>query len=78
MTTTSQQPPPGGFLIAMIKDLIASIFRKPSAEQLVKEALEEYQRQLINAEATAAYQIKMVEYYRDGIKRLQQKQFYST
>jgi cob(I)alamin adenosyltransferase len=58
----------------MIKTSIFNIFRKPKAEDLVREALEEYQRQLFNAEAAAAYQTKMVEYYRDGIKRLQ-KQF---
>ena len=46
-------------------------FRKPTARVIIQANLEEYERQLVNQEAAAAYHTKMAEYYREGIKRLQ-------
>lgn len=48
-------------------------FKKPAANEVLKEHLEEYKRQLITQEASAAYHAKMAEYYREGIKRLQKQ-----
>lgn len=49
-------------------------FLKPTAAQVAKDMLEDYERQLIVTESAAAYQRKMSEYYREGITRLRSQQ----
>ena len=50
-----------------------NIFRKPLAAELAQKAHEDYARSLFLHEAEAAFHRKMVEYYQEGIKRLQQQ-----
>ena len=45
-------------------------FRKPQASELAHRALKEYEVHLLEQEAAASYHSKLVEYYKDGIKRL--------
>jgi len=45
-------------------------FRKPSANELIKDSLAEYARQLVEQEAAAAYHRKMAEFYKEGMARL--------
>lgn len=45
-------------------------FKKPSADKLRKQSLEEYARLLLEQQAAAAYHQKMAEYYAEGITRL--------
>ena len=45
-------------------------FRKPTAEEVIRQALAEYSRQVIVQEAAAAYHRKMSEFYKEGIARL--------
>ena len=49
-------------------------FTKPMAVEIVKTSLDEYQRQLLIHEASAAYHDKMAQYYSEGIVRLGQFQ----
>ncbi len=49
-------------------------FTKPVATKMVEEHLEEYKRNLVLQEASAAYHTKMAEYYREGISRLKTQQ----
>jgi hypothetical protein len=49
---------------------IVRFFQKPTAAEIAKKELAEYQRQLLQAQANAAYQTKMVEFYSEGIGRL--------
>lgn len=53
----------------MIQSLI-EVFRKPSAEVLAQRELEEAQRQLLTAEASAEYSKQMVAYHLSRIRRL--------
>lgn len=55
-----------------MKNWLSSLnpFHKPSAQTIVQENLEEYQRRLVAEEAAAAYHRKMVEYYKEGVIRL--------
>lgn len=55
----------------MLKHL--NFFRKPLASELATKAQEDYARSLFLHEAEAAFHRKMVEYYSEGIKRLQQQ-----
>jgi hypothetical protein len=48
----------------------SSLFSKTSAEQLVQDTLDNYARQLIEAESQALLSAKMVEFYKDAIKKL--------
>lgn len=48
-------------------------FRKPTALSILKETLDDYERQLLVREAEAAYHSKMAEYYREGIARLKKQ-----
>lgn len=52
---------------------ILSLFSLPTAAQVVKVTLAEYERKLITAEADAAYSKKLSEFYREGIVRLRQQ-----
>lgn len=52
---------------------ILNLFRIPPAVEIAKLAIAQYERDLIDAEATAAYNKKMTEYYREGIARLRQQ-----
>lgn len=54
---------------SMIK-MLTQLFRQPTAAELAKKELAEYQRLLLTAQANAAYQTKMVEFYTEGIGRL--------
>ena len=45
-------------------------FRKPTAEEVIRNNLEEYARQLVAQEAAAAYHRKLAEFYKEGITRL--------
>lgn len=49
----------------------ANPFRKPSAEHLRQEQLDESKRQLVTQEQAALYHAKMAEFYRDNIARLE-------
>lgn len=49
---------------------VVSIFKTPSAHQIAIRELENAQRELLTAHATAEYAVKMVEYYSDMVKRL--------
>ena len=53
--------------------LLLSIFNRPSAQSIRQSNLEDYQRELIGAEASAAYSTKLAEFYREGIVRLQEQ-----
>lgn len=46
-------------------------FHKCSAEEMVQTTLMDYSRELLLAEASAAYHRKMSEFYKEGIVRLQ-------
>lgn len=59
----------------MIKSLL-HLFQKPLAEEIVEHEIEEYQRQLLEHQASAAYHRKMAEYYGEGLERL--KRFTTT
>ena len=48
-------------------------FRKPTAAQVAKTTLEDFERHLIVAESDAAYHRKMSEFYKEGILRLRQQ-----
>jgi hypothetical protein len=48
-------------------------FHKPVAQDIIRNNLKEYERSLLQHEAATSYSQKMVEYYRDGIKRLQKQ-----
>lgn len=45
-------------------------FRKPTVEEVIRQDLAEYSRQVIIQEAAAAYHRKMSEFYKEGIARL--------
>lgn len=45
-------------------------FAAPSAEVIAQREIEDYERELLAAQARASYEAKMVEYYSEGIKRL--------
>ena len=45
-------------------------FRKPTAEEVIRQDLAEYSRQVIVQEAAAAYHRKLAEFYKEGITRL--------
>lgn len=51
-------------------NFITKHFRQPTAIDLAKSSLAEYQRQLLVCQAAAAYNQKMSEYYQEGIARL--------
>lgn len=53
-----------------------TVFRrfKPTLEEIRNRTLDEYERNLFEQEAAAAYHRKLVEYYRDGIARLKAHQ----
>ena len=48
-----------------------TMFSKPSAQVIIQRNLADYKRELITAEASAAYSTKLAEFYRQGITRLQ-------
>ena len=50
-----------------------NLFRKPSALSIAQTNLEEYERQLLVQEASAAYHEKLAAYYREGITRLKKQ-----
>lgn len=45
-------------------------FRKPSAAILARRELEEAQRQLLQAQSSAEYALRLSSYHADRIKRL--------
>jgi len=49
---------------------IKKFYALPTAAEVAKTELESYERSLLTAQAKAAYEAKMVEYYKEGIKRL--------
>ena len=51
---------------------LIQIFKTPSAHQIAIRELENAQRELLTAHATAEYSAKMVEYYAGVILRLTQ------
>ncbi len=55
--------------IPMIQSILNS-FRTPTATDIAKKELAEYQRLLLKAQADASYHAKMVEFYSEGIGRL--------
>lgn len=48
-------------------------FLKPVTQDIIRANLIEYERHLLEHEAATSYSQKMVEYYRDGIRRLQKQ-----
>lgn len=48
-------------------------FRKPTAEELLKEQLQESKRQLVLQTNAAAYHAKMAEYHKESIQRIKQQ-----
>jgi CRISPR/Cas system-associated protein Csm6 len=48
----------------------STLFTKKSAEEIVQDTLDNYARQLIEAESQALLSAKMVEFYKDAIKKL--------
>lgn len=50
---------------------IQRIFKKPSAEVIAVENLEEARRSFLNSKASAEYHAKMAEYYTVVIDRLE-------
>lgn len=56
----------------MLHNLFYNPFKKPSAKELAREKLEEKQRQLLEHEAAAIYNIKMAEYCRETIDKMQE------
>jgi hypothetical protein len=48
-------------------------FLQPLTQDIIRTSLIEYERSLLEHEAATSYSQKMVEYYRDGIKRLQKQ-----
>lgn len=53
----------------MIKQLLET-FRKPSAALLARRELEEAQRQLLIAQSSAEFALRLSGYHQDRIKRL--------
>ena len=51
-------------------EFIKRLFKRPSAEVIAQEALEEARRSYLNAKASAEYHAKMAEYYIVVIDRL--------
>lgn len=49
---------------------LIQIFKTPSAHQIAIRELENAQRELLTAHATAEYSAKMVEYYQGMVARL--------
>lgn len=49
-------------------------FRKPTAEQIAKNDLEDAKRHLLKSMSQAEYHGKMTEYYRNMVKRLSEIQ----
>ena len=49
---------------------LIQLFKTPSAHQIAVRELENAQRELLTAQATAEYAVKMVEYYSDMVNRL--------
>lgn len=45
-------------------------FSTPTAGELAQTSLAEYERSMLIHQATAAYSLKMAEYYKEGIDRL--------
>ena len=45
-------------------------FRKITADELRQQVINDYERELINAENTAAYSRKMAEFYQETLLRL--------
>lgn len=45
-------------------------FRQPSAAEMVRRNIEEYERKLVEYQAQEAYCKKMAEYYAEGLARL--------
>lgn len=60
------------YLSTMSKRFIHMLnpFYKPQAIDLMAKMVEDYERHLLEQENAAAYHAKMVEYYRDSLKRL--------
>lgn len=54
-----------------IFSFIAAYFQPVKASQLVDQALNEYERQLISHLDKSAYHAKMAEYYSESLTRLQ-------
>jgi hypothetical protein len=55
----------------MLKKLIDDFFKKPSAEVLAQQDLEEARRCLIDSQNKESYHRKMVEYYSERIHTLE-------
>ena len=53
---------------------IFKLFAKPSAQEIVETNLEEYERRLLDHQASTAYHKKMSEYYAEGLDRLKKFQ----
>ena len=51
---------------------IAAMFRKPSAKQLAQIELEESERFLLTYQTQSEYSAKMVEFYKQKVKRLRE------
>ena len=55
-------------------DILINYFKKPQAQNIIKDNIEEYARELIRHEAATSYSQKMSEYYREGLERLKDSQ----
>lgn len=53
-----------------MKLVFATLLGKLPAATIAEENIKEYERKLLDHEASASYHDKMVEYYKDGITRL--------
>lgn len=56
-----------------LKKLYHFFFKKPAAALMAKETIEDYERELLVAENTAAYNKKLAEFYKEAIQRLRQQ-----
>ena len=55
------------------KKLEHFLFTKPAAALMAKETIEDYERELLVSENTAAYNKKLAEFYKEAIQRLRQQ-----
>lgn len=55
---------------------LRNLFQKPLALEIAENELKDYERKLLDHQASAAYHRKMSEYYSEGLERL--KRFKAT
>ena len=57
-------------MFTAIKNSISSHFKKPTALEVAKSSIEEYQLKFLEHEGASAYHAKQAEYFRESITRM--------